>query len=155
MNTDFDIVIVGGGAAGIGAARRLAAGRISTLLIEASDRLGGRARTEKQRIFRLISAAVTFIRPTATVGQVSPKRQVSRSTAESWPGVFSTATWDFRRKTRFPPEALEVWKKNIGDLLDPAIPWNMGLRKSALGFDDLAADEIIECLLVVECTLQP
>jgi monoamine oxidase len=47
MNTDFDIVIVGGGAAGIGAARRLAAGRLSTLLIEASDRVGGRARTEK------------------------------------------------------------------------------------------------------------
>jgi monoamine oxidase len=47
MNTDFDIVIVGGGAAGIGAARRLAAGRISTLLIEASDRVGGRARTER------------------------------------------------------------------------------------------------------------
>jgi monoamine oxidase len=46
MNVDFDIVIVGGGAAGIGAARRLAAARLSTLLIEASDRLGGRARTE-------------------------------------------------------------------------------------------------------------
>src|SRR6266436_5810583 len=47
MNTDYDIVIVGGGAASIGAARRLAAGRRSTLLIEASCRVGGRARTEK------------------------------------------------------------------------------------------------------------
>jgi monoamine oxidase len=47
MNTDFVIVIVGGGAAGIGAARRLAAGRVSTLLLEASDRIGGRARAEK------------------------------------------------------------------------------------------------------------
>jgi len=46
MSTDFDIVIVGGGAAGIGAARRLASVHVSTVLIEASDRLGGRARTE-------------------------------------------------------------------------------------------------------------
>ncbi|HEV7606772.1 MAG TPA: NAD(P)/FAD-dependent oxidoreductase [Steroidobacteraceae bacterium] len=45
MNTDFDVVIVGGGAAGIGAARRLAQSSLSTLLLEAGSRLGGRACT--------------------------------------------------------------------------------------------------------------
>src|SRR5688500_15469624 len=45
MSTDWDVVIIGGGAAGIGAARRLAASGHSTLLLEASQRIGGRALT--------------------------------------------------------------------------------------------------------------
>ncbi len=45
MSGDFDVLIVGGGAAGIAAARRLAASGISALLLEASARLGGRAWT--------------------------------------------------------------------------------------------------------------
>src|SRR5271166_5941108 len=44
-NTDFDVVIVGGGAAGIGAARTVVASGRSALLLEASSRLGGRAWT--------------------------------------------------------------------------------------------------------------
>jgi monoamine oxidase len=44
-NRIFDVAIVGGGAAGIAAARRLAETRCSVVLLEASDRLGGRART--------------------------------------------------------------------------------------------------------------
>jgi monoamine oxidase len=45
LNTT-DIVIVGGGAAGVGAARRLARSNYSTLLLEAGARLGGRAWTQ-------------------------------------------------------------------------------------------------------------
>jgi len=47
MSADIDVVIVGGGAAGIGAARRLAASALSVLLIEAGPRIGGRAWTHK------------------------------------------------------------------------------------------------------------
>jgi monoamine oxidase len=46
MASEFDIIIVGGGAAGIGAARRLAAHGTSVLLLESSSRLGGRAYTQ-------------------------------------------------------------------------------------------------------------
>src|SRR6516165_12377813 len=45
MNSEFDVVIIGGGAAGIGAARELAPSGRSALLLEASSRLGGRAWT--------------------------------------------------------------------------------------------------------------
>ena len=45
MNSEFDVVIIGGGAAGIGAARELAPSGRSVLLLEASSRLGGRAWT--------------------------------------------------------------------------------------------------------------
>ena len=49
MNPEFDIVIVGGGAAGVGAARRLAGSGLSAILIEAGSRLGGRASTQEIR----------------------------------------------------------------------------------------------------------
>jgi monoamine oxidase len=45
VNVEVDIVIIGAGAAGIGAARRLAAAPISALAIEAAARIGGRAWT--------------------------------------------------------------------------------------------------------------
>ena len=44
--SDVDVAIVGAGAAGIGAARRLAGSRHSLLVIEASERIGGRAWTQ-------------------------------------------------------------------------------------------------------------
>jgi monoamine oxidase len=43
--SDFEVVVVGGGAAGIGAARRLHDAGIDCLIVEARDRLGGRAWT--------------------------------------------------------------------------------------------------------------
>lgn len=46
MSSEFDVVIIGAGAAGVGAARRLAGTSLSTLLIEASGRVGGRAYTQ-------------------------------------------------------------------------------------------------------------
>ncbi len=45
MNSEFDVAIIGGGAAGIGAARQLAASAHPTLMLEATSRLGGRAWT--------------------------------------------------------------------------------------------------------------
>ncbi len=41
MDSEYDVIIVGGGAAGIGAGRRLSANSASALLLEASSRLGG------------------------------------------------------------------------------------------------------------------
>ena len=47
MSADVDIVIIGGGAAGIGAARRLAHCGLDVRLLEAGSRLGGRAWTHE------------------------------------------------------------------------------------------------------------
>src|SRR5262245_58593169 len=44
--SDVDIVVVGAGAAGIAAARRLAAAKAKFVVIEASDRIGGRCVTD-------------------------------------------------------------------------------------------------------------
>ena len=46
VRPDFDVVIVGAGAAGIAAARRVAAAGRSYVVLEASDRWGGRCLTD-------------------------------------------------------------------------------------------------------------
>ncbi len=46
-SSEFEVVIVGGGAAGIGAARRLRDAGVSCLIVEARDRLGGRGWTTR------------------------------------------------------------------------------------------------------------
>ena len=45
MAADVDVVIIGAGAAGIAAARRLAASHLSAIVLEATARVGGRAWT--------------------------------------------------------------------------------------------------------------
>lgn len=45
FGNNFDVVIVGAGAAGIAAGKRLMAAKVKTLIVEARDRLGGRAWT--------------------------------------------------------------------------------------------------------------
>jgi monoamine oxidase len=45
MNVDYDVAIIGAGAAGIGAARRLSGVNLSSAVVEASSRIGGRAWT--------------------------------------------------------------------------------------------------------------
>ena len=45
MAADVDVVIIGAGAAGIAAARRLAASHLSAMVLEATARVGGRAWT--------------------------------------------------------------------------------------------------------------
>src|SRR5579872_7454379 len=48
--SDFDVVIVGAGAAGLAAARRLAEVRASIMVVEARQRIGGRSLTLPTRL---------------------------------------------------------------------------------------------------------
>src|SRR5882757_801331 len=45
--SEFDVIVIGAGAAGLGAARRLAAAGLAVHVLEARDRLGGRAWTAR------------------------------------------------------------------------------------------------------------
>jgi monoamine oxidase len=53
MTWDYDVVIVGAGAAGVGAARRLAGTALDVLVLEATARVGGRAHTHTARALPL------------------------------------------------------------------------------------------------------
>jgi monoamine oxidase len=63
---DVDVAIIGAGAAGIAAARRLIAAGRKIVLVEASDRVGGRARTDQALFGSPVDLGAHWMRAGAT-----------------------------------------------------------------------------------------
>lgn len=114
MTDLFDVVIVGGGAAGIGAARRLAQTDLSTLVLEASPRLGGRAWTHDIAGLALDLGCGWF-------HSAERNAWVAIAEAAGFQVDRSTAKWGVQyRDLGFPPEsraaawqAFGTWMQNL------------------------------------------
>ena len=59
--SDFDVVVIGAGAAGLAAARRLMAAPVSVLVIEARERIGGRAWSCPTRLGRALDLGCEWL----------------------------------------------------------------------------------------------
>jgi monoamine oxidase len=144
LSVDVDIVIVGGGAAGVGAARRVAQAGRSALLLEASARLGGRAHTERIRGMQLDLGC----------GWLHSGERNAWTTVADRAGLTidrSTPAWGVQyRDLGFPREdqaaarqTFARWMHRLGDdppdsdcaadALEPDNPWNAYLR-AIVGF---------------------
>jgi len=139
MSDTLDILIVGGGAAGIAAARRLAGLPLKARMVEAGDRLGGRARTERLGgmpldlgCYWLHSAgrnawARLACETGAAIDETPPSWQrqwqdIGFSRAEQ---KEACAAYDaFDRKLREETPASDI----AGEVLDPACRWNPWLN---------------------------
>lgn len=139
MSTEVDIVIVGGGAAGVGAARQLAHSGLSTLLLEAGARLGGRAFTQELHGMDLDLGC----------GWLHSADRNSWATIAKSAGIpldQSRAAWGVQyRNLGFPPaeqaaawQAFESWTQRLAhsppasdcaaDALVPGDEWNAHIR---------------------------
>jgi len=143
-NTDFDVVIVGGGAAGIGAARRLASSGLSTLLLEAGSRLGGRAWTQE-------IAGLPLDLGCGWMHSADKNAWVTIASDAGVPIDRSRAAWGTQyRDLGFTPAEqaaahadFEGWMRRLpaickttdraADALDPQNPWNTFVR-AIVGF---------------------
>jgi len=68
-----DVVVIGAGVAGLSAAARLAAGGADVLVLEARDRVGGRARNLALEGGEVTERGATFIGPTQDhIAQLAP-----------------------------------------------------------------------------------
>lgn len=151
MSSNVDVVIVGGGAAGVGAARRLAQTSLSTVLLEADVRLGGRAWTheiggmdldmgcgwlhsaEHNAWARIAEAAGVRIDQSPAAWGVQ-YRGLGFSEAEQLEARTALSDWG-RRLAVSPPLG-----DRASDALDPASKWNTYIR-SIVGFISGAAPE--------------
>jgi monoamine oxidase len=134
---DVDVAVIGGGAAGIGAARRLGDAGVKALILEARDRLGGRAWTVEAGDFPvdlgcgwLHSAKRNPWTAIAeaqgrTIDQTPPPW--ARATAQ--PGLTATeademraALWALHERADALPE--DEPDRPLADLLDPGGRWN-------------------------------
>jgi len=134
-NSHHDIVIVGAGAAGIAAGRRLRELRRSFLILEASERVGGRAWTRVVDNMALdLGCGWLHSAERNPWAQLAQEQGVAIDrTAPAWGEQFeqlgfpreeqraAKAEWDaFERRLRDAPPASD----RAADALDPASPWN-------------------------------
>ena len=141
---DIDVVIVGGGAAGVGAARRLANSGLSAILLEASSRLGGRAWTHEIAGLNLDLGCGWF-------HSAERNAWIKIAEAAGLPIDRSTPQWRVQyRDLGFPKaeqirarQAFEAWMRRLesspsstdcaADALDAAGEWNDYIR-TIVGF---------------------
>jgi monoamine oxidase len=163
MKHEYDIVIVGGGAAGIGAARELAGSGLSTLLSVATSRLGGRAWTlevagldldlgcgwlhsaEKNAWVGIANAAgIPLDRSVAAWG--TQYRDLGFSAAERAAARAAFDAWT-RRLAEVPATS-----DRASDALDPASPWNDYIRAivSFISGDSLEQTSVADYLTYFE-----
>ena len=102
MTVNPDVVIVGAGAAGIAATRQLAASALSTIVLEATARVGGRAWTHDIANMQLDLAADGFTLLTATPETASPRPLDSQLTAAVPRFVSNTMTSASRSQNKQP-----------------------------------------------------
>ena len=142
MSTEVDVAIIGGGAAGIGAARRLSASNYSTLLLEADSRLGGRAWTREIHGLRLdvgcgwlhSAERNSWIRIAEAAGVPIDRRRAQ------W-GIQYRDLGFSKDQQRVAHQAFRDWMKRlhqassdrVADALDPASGWNDYIR-TIVGF---------------------
>nr|AQQ74553.1 hypothetical protein [uncultured bacterium] len=144
MTTEVDVAIVGGGAAGIGAARALVQGNpgLRVLLLEASSRLGGRACTREYRGLDLDLGA-------GWLHSADRNAWTNIATAAGIPIDRTPPAWGQQfRDAGFPKgeqvaarRAVDEWVKRLREsppaddctasALDPANEWNAYIRTIA------------------------
>jgi monoamine oxidase len=144
MTTNADIVIVGAGAAGIAAARRLATSGLSTMVLEATGRIGGRAWTcdvaglhldlgcgwlhsADRNPWTRVAEAAGFAVDRRTPAWGRQYRDLGFSQAEQ--AAATQAFTDWRRRMMETPPASDC----AADALEPDGEWNAYLQ-ATIGF---------------------
>ncbi len=137
MNTD--IVIIGGGAAGIAAARALAGRGVSTLLVEADTRLGGRAWTQEIHGLRVDLGCGWFHSAERNPWvRVAEEAGIAIDRSRPQWGIQHRDLGFSKQEQSQARQAMEDWMKRLerepaktdraADALDPANPWNDYIR---------------------------
>ncbi len=88
-----DVIVVGAGAAGIGAARRLMAGGLDIVVLEARDRLGGRAWTEPTALGIPVDVGCEWLHSAESNPWVGIARTLGFAIDETLPDWGQRVTW--------------------------------------------------------------
>lgn len=141
LSPSIDVAVIGAGAAGIAAARRLAAAGVSVVVLEARDRIGGRAHTVGWEGYGLdlgcgwlhSADENLLVRPIAEAGwtldRTPPPWSAEAPTLDAAPAeraAFSDAYGAF--EARVDALAAEGVDRPVADALDPGGVWNARLE---------------------------
>jgi len=136
-NDSVEVAVIGGGAAGIGAARRLRDAGVKAFILEARDRLGGRAWTVEVRGFAIdlgcgwlhSAKRNPWTTIAAAQGRTIDRTPPPWARATSQPGLSATeadamraALWALHERADALPE--DEPDRLLADLLEPGGRWN-------------------------------
>jgi len=142
---EFDVVVVGAGASGIAAAKRLAASRLKVIVVEARERIGGRAFTVEPRDPALPGVALDLGCEWLHSAERNPWTEIARNlefaideklpdwgSRVAWlKGAEAEADWQKTRDAfyeRLDRAATEPGDRPASELLEPGNKWNNLLR---------------------------
>jgi phytoene dehydrogenase-like protein len=118
-DSDFDVIIVGGGLSGLCCARHISGAGLSCRLLEASDRVGGRVRTDQVDGFLLDRGFQTFLTSYPEAQRVLDLESLRLQRFE--PGAMIRVNGRFHRfcdPWRRPQHAMAVALSAVGTLND-------------------------------------
>ena len=136
-NSDVEVAVIGGGAAGIGAAWRLSEAGVKARVIEARNRLGGRAWTVEAGGSAIdlgcgwlhSAARNPWTKIAETQGRTIDRTPAPWARAASQPGLtaaestaFRTALWALHERADALPDSEP--DRSLADLLEPGGRWN-------------------------------
>jgi monoamine oxidase len=111
--SDVEVVVVGGGAAGIAAARRLHAAGVDVLLVEARHRLGGRAWTDVETVGHALDLGCGWLHS----GNKNPWRAIAKAQGraiDKTPPPWYRPSLDFN----FPKKDQKAFGRALGEFHD-------------------------------------
>jgi len=135
--TDIDVAIIGAGAAGLSAARTLAAAPLNVAVLEAQDRIGGRAHTVPLAGLRLDLGCEwlhsadrnPLVAPIAASGLTIDKTPPPWASPQATPTLTAEERQAYGAAFAAFDERVEVAAREpadrpASDLLEPGAPWN-------------------------------
>jgi monoamine oxidase len=126
-----DVVVVGAGAAGVGAARRLVEAGLNTVVIEARDRLGGRAHTVETALGLPVDVGCEWLHS----AERNPWTDIAR--AQGFAIDDRPPNWGARVSWLFGEAAQQDW-------LAAREAFDERCERAAAGDEDMAESELLE-----------
>ncbi|HXM84431.1 MAG TPA: FAD-dependent oxidoreductase, partial [Stellaceae bacterium] len=152
---EFDVVVVGAGAAGIAAARRLLAARLNIMVVEARDRIGGRAYTVQPLPGVALDLGCEWLHSADRNPWPGIARQLGFAIDEKLPDWGSRVAWlkgkdadaDWQRTreafyARLDRAAEEPGDRAASELLEPGNRWNPLLRAISTWANGAELDQV-------------
>ncbi|MGA3306483.1 MAG: NAD(P)/FAD-dependent oxidoreductase [Stellaceae bacterium] len=152
---EFDVVVVGAGAAGIAAARRLLAARLNIMVVEARDRIGGRAYTVQPLPGVALDLGCEWLHSADRNPWTGIARQLGFAIDEKLPDWGSRVAWlkgkdadaDWQRTreafyARLDSAAEEPGDRAASELLEPGNRWNPLLRAISTWANGAELDQV-------------
>jgi monoamine oxidase len=156
MQAEYDVVVIGAGAAGLGAAARLVRSPLSTMVLEARDRVGGRAHTIAPDARWPIDLGCAWLH-SADVNPLAAMAEPAGFTLDRSPppwmkqsGLEHTSAEEmaaFRAafdalESRLEAAAKAGVDRPASDLLEPGSPFNGGLNAFSAAYNGAEFDQV-------------